>query len=56
MVRLRTHDTYEIERNGKYIKSSKRIQEDVTNLVERAVLEGEVILDFDEAADENLGI
>ena len=55
MVRLRTNETYEVERNGKYIKSSKRIREDVTNLVQFAKIEGEIIIDTDDRADENLG-
>lgn len=33
-VRMRTYDTYEILRNGKYINSSRIMQEDVTDLIE----------------------
>ena len=61
MVRLRTSDTYEVERNGKHIRAVKRMEEDVTELVARAVqdVNGEILVPEEEVeelteAEENL--
>ena len=40
LTRMRLDDTYEIEKNGKFIKAQKKIQLDVSELVLRAEREG----------------
>ena len=51
-MRLRTNDTYEVEHEGKFIKSSKIISKNVTDLLPIALAQGELtaaqILDIDQ--------
>lgn len=45
LVKLRTIENYEVWRNGKYINSTKIIRRDVTDLIEQAFLQDEVVID-----------
>ena len=44
-VKLRTEDNYYIQRNGKYINSTKILFNNVTDLVEQAFENGDVIIE-----------
>ena len=49
-VKLRTEDNYYIQRNGRYINSTKIVFNNVTDLVEQAFESGDIIIEEDDEA------
>ena len=48
--KLRTEDNYYIQRNGRYINSTKIVFNNVTDLVEQAFESGDIIIEEDDEA------